>query len=65
MNVTPRSQNFRNSNTVNFDQFPLGMAYVPWQSWNQLYDLERGFQAGTIFPELDLPFTGRCTTNAN
>lgn len=42
------------------EQFPVGMAYVPWQELNELYDLERGFRAGTIFPDLDLPFTGRC-----
>jgi hypothetical protein len=57
--------NGMNRSTTDFDQFPLAMAYVPWQCWNQVYDLEQGLQAGTIFPELDLPFTGRCKTNAN
>lgn len=42
------------------NQFPVGMAYVPWQKLEELYDLEKGFRAGTIFPELNLPFTGRC-----
>lgn len=36
----------------------LAMAYVPWQIWDQTYDIEEGFRAGTIFPELDLPFLG-------
>ena len=36
-----------------FEKYPLAMAYVPWQH------LEKGYQAGTIFPELDKPFTGR------
>ena len=36
----------------------VAMAYVPWQRWQQPYDYERGFQTGTIFPDLDLPFTG-------
>ena len=46
---------------VNFDRFPIGMAYVPMQSWQQQYSLEQGFRRGTIFPELDLPFMmGRC-----
>lgn len=36
----------------------VGMAYVPWQKWQQPYDYEKGFQAGTIFPDLDLPFLG-------
>lgn len=36
----------------------VAMAYVPWQKWQQPYDYEKGFQAGTIFPDLDLPFLG-------
>ncbi len=41
--------------------FPLAMAYVPMQQWQQTYDLGLGFSRGTIFPELDLPFMmGRC-----
>ena len=36
----------------------VGMAYVPWQRWQQPYDYEEGFEAGTIFPELNLPFLG-------
>ena len=43
------------------DYFPIAMAYVPWQVWEQPYPLEQGFNRGTIFPELDLPFVmGRC-----
>ena len=43
------------------DAFPVGMAYVPWQVWQELYNLEEGFQAGTIFRELDYPWeVGRC-----
>lgn len=40
-------------------QYPIGMAYVPWQEFKNLYDPERGLHAGTIFIELDKPFTGR------
>ena len=40
-------------------QFPLAMAYVPWQRFNQTYDLCKALQAGTIFPELDKPFCGK------
>ena len=36
--------------------FPIGMAYVPVQRWQQPYSLEAGFVRGTIFPALDLPF---------
>ena len=35
---------------------PLAMAYVPIQEWKNLYDLERGFDRGTLFKELDFPF---------
>lgn len=39
---------------------PIGMAYVPWQSWDKLYDWDKGYHTGTIFPSLDKPFMGRC-----
>ena len=40
--------------------FPIAMAYVPWQRFDKICDdLEKGFQNGTIFPELNKPFTGR------
>lgn len=38
----------------------VAMAFVPWQHFDKLYDdLEKGYMAGTIFPELNKPFTGR------
>jgi hypothetical protein len=37
---------------------PLAMAYVPWQSWNQVYEPPKALERGTLFPELDLPFLG-------
>ncbi|WRS28165.1 spore coat associated protein CotJA [Oscillospiraceae bacterium MB08-C2-2] len=36
----------------------LGMAYVPKQLWQKLYEPEIGFGRGTIFSELDMPFIG-------
>lgn len=36
----------------------VGMAYVPWQRWQQPYDYEKGLETGTIFPDLNLPFLG-------
>lgn len=36
----------------------LAMSYVPVQQWNTLYEIEEGFDRGTIFPELDKPFMG-------
>lgn len=44
----------------NCDAFPIAMAYVPWQHFEGIFDnLEEAYLTGTIFPELDLPFTGR------
>jgi len=40
------------------EDFPVAMAYVPWQNWHTVYDLERGLSCGTIFPELNKPFLG-------
>ena len=37
----------------------IAMAYVPWQQFRNLYDLEQALQVGTIFAELDKPFTVR------
>lgn len=36
----------------------LAMAYVPYQNWENIYDVENGFSAGTIFADLDKPFSG-------
>lgn len=38
---------------------PLTMAYVPWQTWGEIYDVCKGFRSGTVFEELDKPFVGR------
>lgn len=52
---------FKPDNDACWDHYPIGMAYVPWQKWQQPYPIEQGFNRGTIFPELDLPFMmGRC-----
>lgn len=42
----------------NRKEYQVAMAYVPWQYWTRLYDLERGFCEGTIFQELNKPFLG-------
>lgn len=42
------------------EQFPVAMAYVPWQkNCNMNENLDEAYQTGTIFPELNKPFTGR------
>ena len=45
-------------------QTPLGMAYVPFQSWGEVYDADRALPIGTIFQELDYPFLGRSVHDA-
>lgn len=42
--------------TENIDQFPVAMAYVPWQQWRQIYSMDVALVRGTIFQELDKPF---------
>lgn len=42
------------------EKFPIGMAYVPWQQLDHIYEnLEEAYHVGTIFPELNKPFTGK------
>ena len=39
--------------------FPIAMAYVPWQDYGNVYALQQAIQRGTMFRELDLDFAGR------
>lgn len=41
------------------DKMNPGMAFVPWQEWKDVYDMEKGLERGTIFEELDKPYLGR------
>ena len=41
------------------DGFALAMGYVPWQFYQDTFDLAKGLQMGTIFPELCKPFCGK------
>ena len=34
---------------------PLAMVYAPYQSFQNLYDIETALSHGTLFSELDLP----------
>lgn len=38
---------------------PLAMGYVPWQNFNETFDLKKALSVGTVFPELCKPFCGR------
>ena len=41
------------------DRLPLTMAYVPMQKYKTTFELCKGLQMGTIFPELCKPFCGK------
>lgn len=42
-------------------EFPVVMAYVPWQQWGEMYEAECGLMQGTIFKDLNYVFCGeRC-----
>lgn len=41
------------------DQLPLAMAYVPFQRFSNTFNLQKGLEMGTIFPELCKPFCGK------
>ena len=41
------------------EHFPTAMGYVPFQKWSETFDLCKGLQMGTIFPELCKPFCGK------
>ncbi len=38
---------------------PIAMAYVPWQSYGNIYSMQQALRNGTMFQELDLEFAGR------
>ena len=39
---------------------PLAMAYVPWQTFTDIYEnLNEAYLNGTIFEQLTLPFYGK------
>ena len=47
------------TNSYGLKGYPLAMVYSPMQEFDKIYELDKGFDAGTIFSELDLPFSGR------
>lgn len=38
---------------------PVAMAYVPWQSYGNIYPMQQALRNGTMFAELNLDFAGR------
>lgn len=43
---------------MNLSNKPLAMAYVPWQSFENVMDGGCGLKQGTIFEDLIFPFVG-------
>lgn len=41
------------------DTLPVAMAYIPHTHFGQTYELCKGLQFGTIFPDLHKPFCGK------
>ncbi len=52
--VPGRSASLRTEHSRSGD-FPVAMAYVPWQRWGKTYPLEEALSRGTLFPELYKP----------
>lgn len=40
------------------DDTVVAMAYIPYQNPTMIYNVEQGFNKGTLFPCLDKPFFG-------
>lgn len=55
-----QNQNMHIIADENNNRRPLAMTYVPWQSWEDLYDIDNAFSCGTIFRKLNQPFEGGC-----
>ena len=50
----------RNSSSMwGLEGYPLASVFSPLQNFDNLYDCETALKQGTIFAELDLPFSGR------
>ncbi len=54
-NISNSARNYNNSAEMNYK---LGMVYAPYQEWQNIYPIEKGFEYGTIFEELNKPFYG-------
>lgn len=52
------SQTCHQEHGHHFSDFPIGMGYVPWQTWRNIYEPDKALMQGTIFAELDKPFLG-------
>lgn len=53
------SQNRPVPNTPLPEELSLAMAYIPFQTYGDVFPAEKALEAGTLFPDLDKPFYGR------
>lgn len=51
-------QNYKQTTALPENPVPA-MAYIPFQQWDDTYEVSTGYNAGTIFPVLNKPFYGR------
>ena len=54
-------QNCETEQTTSLPQNTVtAMSYIPFQQWGaSLYDADNALNSGTLFPELNKPFTGK------
>ena len=57
INLNP-NENKTYKNDVQYDAEIIGICYVPMQKWEQIYDEDTVYSAGTLFPALNKPFLG-------
>ena len=52
---------YRMNDRCRFDpeRMPIAMAYVPWQRFERVYELDKALQIGTIFADLNKTFRGQ------
>ena len=53
------SKQSRNFDNLPLASMPLAQAYVPVQSFEEVYSAEEGIKKGTIFPSLYNPYVKR------
>ena len=56
---SPKNDCNCNKNSWGLEGYPLASVFAPLQSFDNLYDAETALKQGTVFAELDLPFSGR------
>ena len=47
------------------EQYPIAMAYVPWQKFDKSFSLCHALKVGTIFPCLEQTTDEQSTSNGN